>query len=747
MIKRILIILETVVIHQHKFFIINKDKYMIRRICLILLSGLMLLALFGNQLTAQQKFTLEDIFLDGKFIGEHLDDLEWVPAQRLISYVKTDSLKTLYVYDIKQKEHRRLFDTGDIPQFESLSRVRRVIPKNHYWAPDGNSLLLTNGEDFYIHTIDKAITEPLTDDANEKTFPAFSPDGKYVSFIMEHNLFIIDLSSRKLTQLTTEGAEHQLIGRFDWVYEEEFGVRQGYFWSHDSRKIAFYYMDESLEPEFPIVDFSEVHNTVETIRYPKPGDPNAIVQIGVVDIETGDKTWMQIGEETDSYIPRIQWLPDSRYLAIQRLNRQQNHLELLIADIATGVSTMILEEKEQHGWISITDDLTFLKNRDQFIWTSDRSNFQQIYLYDVNGKLLRRLTQGDWDVSSIAGVDEQNEMVYFSAGVEDPHETHLYSIGLNGKGLKRLTSRPGTHHITLSDDFKFFIDRHSDSSVPAATRLHSIDGKEITLISDSAPDSLFDYQLSSPELIKVPTEDGDFVYATIFKPIDFDSARKYPVIFEVYGGPGSCSLTKVWRSSYFLWYQYMLQHGYIIFKLDNRGTGCRGSSFAKQAYRRLGEYEVKDVIHGAIFLGKLPYIDSNRFGIWGWSYGGYVTILNMLNAADYFKVGVAVASVTSWYNYDSIYTERFMDTPANNQEGYKVADALQYADKLKGKLLMIHGTADDNVHVSNTMQLAQKFQQLNKQFDLMLYPGKEHSLYGVRYHLFEMISKYFFENL
>ncbi|MBN1155336.1 DPP IV N-terminal domain-containing protein [candidate division KSB1 bacterium] len=720
---------------------------MIRRMVTTLAFCLLLMALFTSSLLAQQKFTLEDIFLDEKFNGEHLGDLEWVPGQDRISYVKTDSLKTLYLYEVEQRAHRRLFDTDEIPQFESLSRVRRVVPKNHYWAPDGNSILLTDGEDFYIHTIATSITEQLTFDAKEKTFPVFSPDGKYVSFIMEHNLFIIDLSSRKLIRLTTEGAEHYLIGRFDWVYEEEFEVRQGYFWSHDSRKIAFYYMDESLEPEFPIVDFSEVHNTVETIRYPKPGDPNAIVCIGVVDIDNGTMTWMDIGEETDIYIPRIQWLPDGKHLSIQRMNRRQNHLELLIADAETGESKVILEEKEDHGWIRVHDDLMFLKDRKQFIWTSDRSNFRHIYLYDLNGKIVKRLTRGEWDVKSVIGIDEKKKFVYFEGSTESPFESHLYKIDLNGHGLTRLTQRNGNHNVMLSDDHKFYIDRYSDFHVPTEITLYDIEGREIALMNESAASKLTDYQLVLPEFMRVPTEDGDYVYATMYKPGDFDSTRKYPVIFEVYGGPGSNSLSKQWRGTYYLWYQYLLQQGYIIVNLDNRGTGGRGSEFSKQVYRRLGEYEVKDMINGAKYLSSLPYIDTDRLGIWGWSYGGYATILNLLNAADYFKVGVAVAPVTSWYNYDSIYTERYMDTPSNNSDGYKAASTLTYAENLKGKLLLIHGTADDNVHLANTMQLAQKFQQLNKQFDLMLYPGKEHSLYGVRYHLFEMITGYFMENL
>ena len=707
----------------------------------------LMLLMIVSSLAAQKEFTLQDIYENQKFADKYYGNMEWVPQKSLISYVAYDSVKTLFVYDIKENHHRKLFDVDSMPEFKTLSRVRRVIPRNHYWAPDGNSILLINGKDLYLYSIESSVLDRLTYDSIPKSYPTFSPDGKYISFIMENNLYVVEISSKEVKQLTTQGKPHILVGYFDWVYEEEFGLKIGYSWSDDSKKIAFYKVDESREPEFPIVDFSEVHNSVEKIRYPKPGDPNAIIEIGVVNIETGKTVWMDIGDEKDIYIPRMQWVAGSDKVAIQRMNRRQNHLELLIADIYTGESRVILEEKEEHGWIRIRDDLTFIRNGKEFIWTSDRSNYYHIYLYNIDGTLKRQLTDGEWDVKGVLSVDQERKVVYFKGCIENPFETHLYRTGLNGKGLRRITVSAGTHTVSIDSKNQVYIDRYCDNAIPTRIGLYSIKGKEIAIIDEGASKSLEGYELALPELVRVPTEDGDYVNATIIKPIDFDSTKKYPVIFRIYGGPGSQSIDRSWGGSSFLWSQYMVQNGYIFFRLDNRGTGGRGKKFSTQVYGRLGEYEVKDMVNGATYLSTLPYIDKDRLGMWGWSYGGYVTIMNLLRAGEYFKAGVAIAPVTDWRNYDSIYTERYMDTPANNPDGYEAGNTLNYAEQLQGKLLLVHGTADDNVHMANTMQLAEKFQMHNKQFDLMLYTGKQHSIYGVRYHLFKMVSDFFFENL
>lgn len=698
---------------------------------------------------AQKQFTIEAIYgKDSEFREKSVRSVHWLPKSGKFSYSEEqEGVKSIWSYDLQTSQRQLITDTDKITVFKTLDRERRIIPGSYLWSPNENEILFNTGNDLYLYSIEsKKLNQLTTEDQTERD-PTFSPDGTKIAFIKEHNLYVLDIASREVIQLTTEGQEHILIGRFDWVYEEEFGIRTGFFWSPNSKYIAFFQLDESVEPEFPIVDYVPVHNTVENLRYPKPGDQNAIVKIGVVSVEKPQIQWMDIGEEIDIYIPRIKWLNDSQRLAIYRLNRQQNQLELLFADIHTGTTKMILEENENHGWIDIHDDLTFLKNSDLFIWSSDRAGFRHLYLYDLDGKLIRPLTQGSWDVENVVRVDEKNKRVYFMATAENIFERHLYQINFSGKGLKKISNGVGNHRINMHPECTHYLHYFSDYTTPTKVLLRTSEGKIKDVIESNEIKALTEYRLSKPAIISFTTEDGITLNAEITKPADFDSTQKYPVLFNVYGGPGSQTVLNNWGGSGYLWGQLLTQKGYIIFQLDNRGTGARGSQFMKQMYRKLGYFEVEDMIQGVKYLRTLPYIDAERIGIWGWSYGGYTTIMCMLKAADYFKVGVAVAPVTDWKNYDTIYTERYMDTLESNLEGYENSSANKYANNLKGKLLLIHGSADDNVHLSNTMQLAHEFQRLNKPFHMMIYPRKMHGIGEVRDHLFHQITDYILKNL
>ena len=705
-----------------------------------------LLLLIPVVVYAQKKITLEAIYKDHIFSGRSLAQIKWVPGQDRFSYVQNDGSMQLWVYDIAGNEHRKILDSKEIPQFRQLPRDWRIVPSNYEWSPDGKSILLNSGTDLYLFTTTNQSLRRLTHVNKSIRDATFSPDGRWIAFLKEQNLWVLEVKNGRLSALTTHGTDDVRIGRFDWVYQEEFGVRTGFFWSPDSRHIAFYEVDQRPEPVFPLVNFIPVQNTVMELHYPKAGAPNALIRIGVVDIRDSGITWMDIGSETDVYIPRVKWLPDGKRMVIYHLNRRQNHLKLLCGDISDGKTDVLLEEYGDDCWITISDDIYFLKTHPSFVWYSERSGYTHLYLYGINGKLICPLTEGEWDVTELVYVDEKQQLVYFIGTRDGIRERHLYRVCLDGKKLIRLTNQPGTHSVNMSEQGNFFIERFSNISTPWQQWLCRADGKRLVRLDTYDSERDDEYRIHPAEFITVKTTDGVELAASIHKPADFNPGKKYPVLFSIYGGPGSQTVRNAFSRSN-LWRQMLTEKGYIVFQLDNRGTGYRGVAFKRIAYRRLGQQDVEDMISGVEYLRTLPYVDADRIGIWGWSYGGYLTTMCILKAADYFSTGVAVAPVTDWHNYDSIWTERYMDLPANNPRGYIDGSALTHADKLRGKLLLIHGAADDNVHLANTMQLIHKFQQLEKQFDLMVYPRKDHSIRGVQYQLYTLITNYILENL
>jgi dipeptidyl-peptidase-4 len=457
---------------------------------------------------------------------------------------------------------------------------------------------------------------------------------------------------------------------------------------------------------------------------------------------------MDIGAEKDIYIPRIQWTNNPNKLSIQRLNRLQNKLDLLIADVNSGQSKLALSGTDP-CWIDYLDNIEFLNNKKQFIWMSERDGFQHIYLYNMDGSLERQLTKGKWEVGNVYGVNEKRRLVYFSANKVNITESHIYSIKLNGKSLKRLTKKKGWHRANFSPDWESFILMFSNSHTPAQYSLLSDTGANIRTLEENKIEALDEYDISYPQFLTFDTEDGVTLNAMMIKPTDFDKNKKYPVLIYGYGGPGSQMVRNSWGRSNFLWHNLLAQKGYIIFSLDNRGTGGRGKAFKNLAYRDIGKWMIYDHIEGAKYLAKLPYVDKERIGIWGWSGGGYLTLMALTKGSDYFKTGIAVASVSDFRFYDSIWTERYMGLPQDNAAGYDSTSALNYVDKYKGNLLIIHGAADDNVHTQNSMQFIEKMQSANKQFNLMLYPGKNHSLLGrnTRLHLYTLMTDFILKNL
>ena len=475
----------------------------------------------------------------------------------------------------------------------------------------------------------------LTNVADPQYNVKFSPDGKYIGFVRNNNIYTIDLASGSEHQLTVDGAEHIINGKFDWVYEEEFEISDGWQWSPDSRHIAFWRLDENRVPEYTLTEWDSLHLQLIPMRYPKAGEPNSIVKIGVVDIQTSSTRWMDLGTNDDIYIPRIEWTLSPSVLSIERMNRGQNVLELLYADISTGATRTILQETDDK-WVDVTNDLTFLKNGD-FIWPSERDGYRHLYLYRNDGTLINQITKGKWEVESFYGVDEKAGDVYYSSTEVSPLERQIYRVQLNGKNKQRLTAAPGTHAANFSPSCRYFLDTYSNISTPPNISLVNNEGTALSVIEQNTNPALRDIEIGKTTFLSFTTSDGIQLNASIMKPVDFDSTKKYPVLVYTYGGPGSQVVLNAWeRTSDVLWYTYLGQHGYLIFMVDNRGTGARGKDFKTTGYRNLGKWEVNDQVEGAKYLASLPYVDKNRIGIWGWSYGGYLASMVILNGADYF---------------------------------------------------------------------------------------------------------------
>ena len=701
---------------------------------------------------SQKQLTVEGIYENQALMPESISGTHWIDQGKKLTFYRAErenGRRTIWQYDLRTRKQTVLLDSGQQPELQAPRREKRFTLPNYIWSPDEKAILLPADNDLYLFTVKDSSMRRLTHDEAEERDPQFSPDGAKLAYLKNRNLVVLDIASGSETQLTTEGAEHVFIGQFDWVYEEEFGIRTGFFWSPDGQSIAFWKLDETRVPEFPIVDFIPTHNTITTMRYPKAGDANSVVQIGVVDVSTGKTTWMDLGADDDMYIPRIRWTHTANTLAIIRLNRDQNHLELMLADARSGQTRVLFGERQDNGWIAIADDFRFLKNRKQLLWTSRRDGWRHAYLVDLQSGRFRQITRGDWDITRLAGVDEKRQRLYYLSTEVSPLERQLFEIKFDGTGKRRISRAPGTHAVELAPDFRHFMDTHSDIDHAPAVTVRRMDGSRLDFILQNDLPALQEYNLAKVEFLQVPAADGTPLHAFMIKPPDFDPGKKYPVLVYNYSGPGSQIVRHAWGGSRFLWHQLLAQNGIIVFGMDNRGTGSRGNDFMMATYKNLGDLESQDQIAGARWLAAQRYVDGKRIGIWGWSYGGYTAGLTFLKAKGLFKVGIAVAPVTDWRNYDTIYTERFMLTPAKNPEGYLKSSWLAYVDQLQGKLLLVHGSADDNVHLANTMQLAYAFQNARKPFDLMIYPRKLHGIGGTdtRVHLFNYLTQYILENL
>lgn len=610
---------------------------------------------------------------------------------------------------------------------------------------------------YYVYDLTKTRAFPLTDFSKGKQRLAqFSPAADQVAFVRSNNISIVNLTSREEIQVTKDGADNQIInGATDWVYEEEFGFDNGMYWSPKGDRLAYYRFDESRVKQFQMAMYGELYPDQYTFKYPKAGEDNSKVSIHIYDAKSQRALTVNTGEESDIYYPRIKWTSSNDQLCIMRMNRHQNELDFLLADMAVTdpfqVATRSIYQEKATTYIDVNDNLIFLNDGSGFLWNSERDGYNHIYHYNMAGKLNRQITQGPWDVIEFYGFDEQKSTLYFSSAQESALEEHVYAIGLKkGKPLK-LTSKKGSNSAAFSSSFDYFINYHSDANTPYYISLHDQKGKEVRVLKDNAKlnSTLAKYNLSEKTFFTFTNSGGTELNCWMIKPANFDSSKKYPVFVNIYGGPGSNMVKDAFGGANYLFHQMLAQQGYIVVSCDPRGTMNRGRDFKHATYLQLGKLETEDFIDLAKYLQSQSYVDADRLGIMGWSYGGYMSSLCMTKGADYFKMGIAVAPVTNWRYYDSIYTERFMRTPDENPTGYDDNSPINHVEKLKGKYFLIHGSADDNVHYQNTMEMTNAMVKANKQFDLFIYPDRNHGIYGgnTRLHLFTMINDYIKANL
>ena len=672
----------------------------------------------------------------------------WAPDGRRFAYLAGGNI-WLYDCATQSKKEAAFFGALDSAAVKVPSEGpfpfenRRVREERIQWFPDGRDLLLQAGGDLFVWHLETGKWDQLTATAEAERDAKLSPDGKHVSFRRANELFVMEVASKKVRQLTFDSSATIWNGRLDWVYPEELDLGTAHWWSPGSRQIAYLQFDVGRELIYPHADLLPVRPVAEPARYPKAGTPNPDVRLGVVGVSGGATRWMDLGDTRDALLARVGWLPDSRGVWVERLNRVQNRLDLLVADPATGAPRTLVHETDP-TWINVTNNLRFLSDGKRLLWSSERTGFRHLYVYSTEGRLLKQVTRGDWEVSQVVGVDEQRGEVYYVSSEKDALERHLYRAGLNGKGKQQLTSLAGTHTVSMSPTCAFYIGSHSSLQEPARRSLHQADGKEVAVLEERNRKPLEEYQILPTGIVRVKAADGVTLYAKLVRPANFEAGRKYPAIVNVYGGPSAGQAVRdAWTG---LGMDQVYAHrGFVVWQLDNRGTAGRGHQWESKLYRRLGRQELEDQKAGVAHLVSMGFVDPQRVGVTGWSYGGYMTLNCLLNAPEVFRAGVAGAPVTDWRNYDTIYTERYLGLPEDNEEGYKNSSPVNQAAALKGKLLLIHNFEDDNVLFQNSLQMIDALEKAGKQFDLMIYPQKSHGVTGpLRRHL-NAASLEFFE--
>ncbi len=698
-----------------------------------------------------QEITLEDIWAKGTFRSKSIDEIRSMKNGENYCILKREGIEK-YAYSTGKK----------IEQIVSFSDLK-FKTENEYvfdyrFNQDESKLLLATNPEFiyrrsylanyYIYDIK---TKQLASVNKDKVRLAeFAPDGSKVAYVKANNLFMLSLSDMQETQITTNGEFNKIInGTTDWVYEEEFAITKGFFWSPDSKKIAFYSFDESNVKEYTIPYYGSLYPVQYTYKYPKAGEANSVISVLVYDIEAQQTHNIDLGPNKDIYIPRLQWTLNNEVF-VHKLNRHQNHYELFVASCNDYKLNKIYDERNE-CYIEQVEDVTFLSDKKNFILKSEKNGFMNLYKVNIYTKEIEPITTGQYDVADICYIDDKSGKIYFTAAQSEAYNRELLVVDKNKK-IKKLSGKVGTYTADFSATGKYYISSFSDTDTPTIYTVNDNTGKALVVLEDNKDLKavLSNYGKERKEFGKFKTSSGQELNYWIIKPEKMESGKKYPLLFYVYGGPGSQEvLNSQSRASDYMWFRMLAQKGYVVACVDGRGTGMRGEKFKKCTYMELGKYETEDQIEAAKYFGSLSFIDKNRIGIFGWSYGGYMSSLCITKGADYYKTAIAVAPVTNWRYYDNVYTERFMRTPQENADGYDMNSPINHVEKLKGNYLLIHGTADDNVHYQNSMDLITALVKANKQFEHFAYPNKDHGIYGgnTRLHLYTLMTDFILRKL
>lgn len=710
---------------------------------------ILLLCSFSAISQQKKKVSLEDVFKSNTFSQKSVYGINWMKDGQYYSSLQRGLTgpKVVKINVATGEEAEVLIDGGKLG----------INFSSYAFNPDETKALIASEvESIYrrsskgvFHLVDLRTGSAQKLMNGEKImYATLSPDNDKVAFVKDNNLYMVQLSTNELTQITMDGKWNHIInGAADWVYEEEFSMSKAFEWSPDGKKIAFIRFDETEVPEFNMQTWGKLYPEDYRFKYPKAGEKNAEVSIHIFDLPTKKTVKVDAGAEKDIYLPRIYWTGQSNRLAFLRMNRLQNQLDLFYANSQNGETQLVLQEKsETYVDLDYNDDLRFLSDNKGFIRTSERDGFKHIYHHDNQGKLIRQITSGNWEVTSLVGLDEKSKKIYFISTEASPLERNLYVINMDGKGKKILTPEKGTYSINMSKDFKYFIANYSNSNTPLKVSLNESSGKLVKILEDNQElkTKIGNFAISPKEFFSFNTVEGTLLNAYMIKPADFDESKKYPVLLYVYGGPGSQNVTNSWGGTRDFWHHHLASEGYIVVCVDNRGTGARGREFKHVTYANLGKIETEDQIAGAKHLGLLPFVDKSRIGIWGWSYGGYMSSLALMIGNDVFKAAIAVAPVTTWRYYDTIYTERYLQTPQLNAAGYDDNSPITHVNKLKGNLLLIHGTGDDNVHFQNAVDLVDALVKADKQFETMYYPNRNHGISGgnTSWHLYTLMTDF-----
>lgn len=715
---------------------------------------LLFIATISTSVAQQKEITLEDIW-GGTFRTERLDVLRSLNNGKeysVLNYDRNQKVSTVDVYDYKSgNKVRTLVNTKDLPgidyiiSYEFSSDESKLILATQLKQVYRRSSLGT----YYVYdTKSKGLTLVSNDQIQE---PTLNNDASKIAYGFNNNLYVKNLISGEVHQITSDGAKNSIInGIADWVYEEEFAFVRAFDWNKDGSKIAFIRFDETNVPEFSMdVYGGDLYQTQQVFKYPKAGEANALVTLHLYDLDSGTTSKVDISSFNNYYIPRIKWTNDANILSVQLTNRHQNELDLVFVNTVNNTASLIHKEKDA-AYVDVTDDLTFL-NDNSFIWTSEKSGWNHIYHYDKNGKLINQVTNGNWEVTKYYGFDQNTGRVYYQSTENGSINRDIYSVLRSGKNKVRLSDQTGSNSAAFSADFTYFIKTFSDTNTPYLFTLNDAKtGKQLREIknNNALKNQVGAYKTSPKEFSTIRINGEDLNMYTI-KPKDFDPTKEYPLFMYQYSGPGSQNVSNSWGGSNDYWHQMLAQQGFIVVCVDGRGTGLKGRDFKKMTQKELGKYEVQDQIAVAQKLGELPYVDANRIGIWGWSYGGFMAANCLFQGADTFSMAISVAPVSSWRFYDTIYTERYMQTPQENPTGYDENSPISHVDKLEGDFLLVHGSADDNVHVQNTTRLVEALIQADKDFEWAIYPDKNHGIYGgnTRLHLYKKMTKFIQETL